>query len=408
MGGVRIDSLLDLATVIQRALAVSPSVVGADEGVRTAQSEGRVAFGEYVPSVNAISSVLSSNVTSVPLGAAVPPSAYAAGLAASVDLFTGGRRDADRGRATADLGAAQAFGVSQRFVVTYTAQTAFYETLRAADLVDVAKATTAQAQQGLRYAEDRVAAGTATRSDELRARLQVTASQQQLVGALDTLQTAAYALGRLVGANGPIGARRPASLDPRPLALDDSGIVRLAVESSPAVQTARAQEQASLASSRAAHTQYVPDIRATAGYNWANQSFIVGAIRPGWSVQVGTSYPIFNGFQREDDIERSEAAADVAHVTSLDVTRQVRADAARLLSDLRFAEQNIGLSRDGVQSAEEDLRVQTERYRAGISTELDQLTSELAYRQAQIDLVSARYQYQLTRSQLEALVGRSL
>ena len=33
--------------------------------------------------------------------------------------------------------------------------------------------------------------------------------------------------------------------------------------------------------------------------------------------------------------------------------------------------------------AQEDLRVQTERYRAGISTELDQLTSQLAFTQAQ-------------------------
>lgn len=95
-------------------------------------------------------------------------------------------------------------------------------------------------------------------------------------------------------------------------------------------------------------------------------------------------------------------------MTSLDVTRETRTDVARLLSDLRFAEQNIALANEGVQSAREDLRVQTERYRAGISTELDQLTSELAYTQAQIGLVGARYQYQLTRAQLEALVGRSL
>ena len=88
--------------------------------------------------------------------------------------------------------------------------------------------------------------------------------------------------------------------------------------------------------------------------------------------------------------------------------REARAEAARLLSGLRYAELNIGLANEAVQSAQEDLRVQTERYRAGIATELDQLTSELASTQAQIGLVAARYNYQLTRAQLEALVGRSL
>jgi outer membrane protein len=100
--------------------------------------------------------------------------------------------------------------------------------------------------------------------------------------------------------------------------------------------------------------------------------------------------------------------SEVSHVVSLDATRQARAEAARLLYGLRFAEQNISLANEAVQSAQEDLRVQTERYRAGISTELDQLTSQLAYTQAQLSLVASRYNYQVTRAQLEALVGRSL
>ena len=84
--------------------------------------------------------------------------------------------------------------------MTLAAQRAFYDNLRANDLVDVAKARVAQAERGLRYAQERVRAGTTTKSDELRARLELTTGQQQLVAALDTLQTAAYALGRLVGA----------------------------------------------------------------------------------------------------------------------------------------------------------------------------------------------------------------
>jgi outer membrane protein len=405
---VRIDSLLDLDTVIQRALAVSPTAAGAQAGVRVAQSERRVAFGAYIPTLAATSALLNSNVTTVPYGNSLPPSAYSAGLASSVDLFTGGRRGADRARALADLGAALATNISQRYLVTYTAQSAFYETLRAGDLVDVGHASVAQAERSLRYAEDRVRAGTTTRSDALRAQLELTGSRQLLLAALDTLQTAAYALGRLVGVDGPVAGRRPGSLEPRALAIGDSEIVRLAVGASPAVQAAQAEQRANEASVRAARTQYVPDLRLTAGYNWANQSNIVSAIRPGWTVMLGTTFPIFDGFRREDEITRADATSDVSRITTLDVIREARADAARLLSGLRFAEQNIALANEAVQAAAEDLRVQSERYRAGISTELDQLTSELAYTQAQIGLVAARYNYQLTRAQLEALVGRTL
>jgi len=404
---VQIDSLLDLQTVVRRALEVSPVVAAGIEAIRGAQSEGRVTAAAYVPSLAATSSIVRSNVTAIPVVGS-QPSSYSAGLASSIDVFTGGRRGADRERARADLTAAKADDVSRRFAVTLAAQRAFYETLRAADLVDVARARVAQAERGYRYAQDRVRAGTTTRSDELRARLELTTGRQQLLGALDTLQTAAYTLGRLVGANGPVGALRDSTSGARPLALTDSEIVRLAVDASPAVRTARANERASAAATKSARTLYVPDLRVTGGYNWANQTQIVGGTRPGWSVALGTSFPLFNGFEREDAITRSDAAAEVARVSTLDVIRQARAEGARLLSGLRFADRAIVLSNEAVQSAQEDLRVQSERYQAGISTELDQLTSQLALTQARLGLVAARFNYLITRAQLEALIGREL
>jgi outer membrane protein TolC len=86
----------------------------------------------------------------------------------------------------------------------------------------------------------------------------------------------------------------------------------------------------------------------------------------------------------------------------------VRSDAARLLSGLRLAEQNIALADEAVKAAQEDLRVQTERYRAGIATSLEELTSQLALTQAELGRVAARYNYAVTRATLEALVGRAL
>jgi outer membrane protein TolC len=68
----------------------------------------------------------------------------------------------------------------------------------------------------------------------------------------------------------------------------------------------------------------------------------------------------------------------------------------------------IALGTDAVSSAREDLRVQTLRYRAGISTMLDVLTSELALVQAEYSLAQARPRYHLTRAALEALVGSTL
>jgi outer membrane protein len=405
------DTLLDLETVIARTLAANPVVTIGEENVRTARSEGRVAAGAYLPSLALTSTALRSNVVTPGLGAPLDAStagAYSAGVSSSIELFTGGRRSADRARARADLGAAEANFVSQRFTAILLAQRAYYEALRGTDLLTVAEARVARAERGMRYAQDRVRAGTATRSDELRAKLELTAGLQQRLAARDTLQTADYALGRLVGAEGPVGALRPASLDPRQLSLADSEVVRLAVESAPVVQSTEAAVRATEASTRAARAQFAPDIRLSGGYNWAGQSPVIGAVRPGWTFGVGTAFPLFNGFQREDAVTRADAAAEIARSTAQDARRQVRAQAASLIGALRLAEQNIGLAAEALTAAQEDLRVQTQRYRAGISTSLDQLSSELAVTQAELGLVAARYGYQVTRATLEALVGRTL
>jgi len=50
---VRIDTLLDLPSVIERARAASPVIAQAEEGLRIARSQVRVATGAYLPSVSA-------------------------------------------------------------------------------------------------------------------------------------------------------------------------------------------------------------------------------------------------------------------------------------------------------------------------------------------------------------------
>lgn len=405
---VRVDSTVDLPTAVSRALAASPVVATGEAGVRIALSAGRVARGAYLPSLTATSSALRSDMSTTSSLGTSGATSYSAGLASGLELFTGGRRGADQSRARADLQYAEATDVAQRYQVTLAVERAYFEALRGGELMTVADARVARAERGMRYAQDRVRAGTATKSDELRARLELTTARQQAVASRDTLQTAAYVLGRLVGADGPVGAQVPGSLDPRPLALTDSAIVLLATQAAPAVQAADASMRATNAATRSARSLYAPDIKLLGGYNFANQSQVIGVARAGWQVALGTSFPLFNGFQREDAVARSDAAAEVSRVTARDATRLVRAEASRLLSALRFSEQGIGLAGEAVSAAREDLRVQTERYRAGIATSLDRLTSEFAVTQAELSLVAARYNYQVTRATLEALVGRTL
>ncbi len=400
---------MSLATVIEQTTLHSPDIVAANGAVRTSRSAQRVAIGNYLPdvSLNGIA-VRSNQVVAGASGQIVADGGYGGGVNATVPLFTGGFRGAVRRETNAQAHAADAGLVLQQYSTILQATVGYFEVLRGHALVHVATDGLAVSERGLSYARTRAGAGTVTPSDVLRAQLAVTQSRRQLLAAYDTLNSGAAALGRLVGADGLVDAEPPATLDPTPLALPDSEIVKLAATEAPAVLQADQQQVAAKASIGAARSQYFPQIFAGAGYNVAHEAAVPGALRQGWILQLGASLPLFNGFQREDSVTRAEVSSAIATSTALDTRRVSRAEALRLLGNLHVAEQDVKLTREAVQVAGEDLRVITVRYRAGIATILDQVTSQQNVVTAQLALVSAQFTYHVARAALEALLGREL
>ena len=409
--GTSVGPRLPLDTAIARTLLNNPALVSATGTVHTARSAERVALGAYLPAVSLNSMAGrsdqgASGSIAQPTG---PQGAYGAGVSATLDLFTGGRRTAVRHETAAAARAADAGLIFQRYATRLLAKEGYFEVLRGHELVRVADDDLAVAEKSLSYAKAREAAGTATPSDVLRAELALSTARRQRLAAADTLATAAAALGRLVGADGLVDAEPLATLDPTPLALADSAVLAVAVREAPAVLQAEAQVSATTAAVRASKAQYLPTIQAGAGYNWTNNSQgVTGALRQGWLIQVGASLPLFDGFAREDSVTRAQVSAEVARATSTDTRRLSRAESLRLLGSLHVAEQDVALTVEAVRVATEDLRVITVRYRGGIATILDQLTSQQNLVQAELDLVSARFTYQVTRATLEALLGREL
>jgi outer membrane protein TolC len=408
---------LPLETIIARTLVYSPVVAGAQGVVRDAYAARRVAaVGAYLPTLflNGItgrttqSAGTSTTTTSTTSTTSTVENTAGVGVAAAIDVFTGGRRRAQRTQANALVRSAAANLVLQRYATIFTATQGYLDVLRAHELTRVAADQVAQTRLGLDYALRMEAAGTAMRADVLSAELAVSVARQAQLAAADTLVMSAAALGRLVGADGPVDAAPGPTLEPTPLPLSDADIVALAVATAPAVLTTQAQARADTAGVRAARTLYIPTIAAGAGYNWGSRSPFLGGLRPGWIVELTTSFPIFDGFLREQTITLAEVASDVATVTALDTRRLVSSSAVMLLGNLHVAEQSIQMSRESVRFATENLRVFRLRYNAGIATILDVLTAQTSLIQAELSLVSARFTYRSNRASLEALLGRRL
>lgn len=406
------ERTVTLQEAVELALRSSPAMVQRLGAVQTAESGERTAWGAFIPTLSMSSgaSLSSTERFNPQTNTTVTGSndSYNASLSSGVDLFTGGRRGANLRLARANTSTAEASVLEQRFAVALTAKTAFFEVLRSDELIRVTQAQVERAQQGLQAAEQRLLVGSATRSDSLRARLEVNQAEQQLLQARSRRRAATYSLGATVGVNGPVAAQPEGALELRSIVYTQEQLVEMAQAAAPAVLTAESSASAAEASVRVNRAQYFPTLRAAGSYTWNNQDASFNGGRTSWGTNLSLSYPIFNQFSREEANERAEVNLRVAHAQLEDARRQVQANLVRTLDQVRLAEQQLELAEEAVTVAREDLRVQEERYRLGASTILEQITSQIALAQAEQDLVNARYDYQIARAELEALVGREL
>ncbi len=403
---------LTLQQVITRAQQVAPEIVQAENSVATAQSAERVAFGSYLPSLSLTTNAglasadrLNPETNTIVSGSS---DSYRAGINAGVDVFTGGRRGAENRRANALTEAAEATLIERRFAVVLNATRAYFDVAKARELVAVSQARVQRAQEGQVAAERRLQVGSATRSDVLRAQLETTNARNALATANAQYRTAAFALGRLVGADGPVYAQPYTEQAPRALPHTDEELVRLAIEQAPFVSAADANVESARANASVARAQYLPSLRLSGGYNWFNSDPTFSDGQLSWSMGLGISYPLFNGFTREDQVARAVATERNASATYADARRRARAELERVLSALRLAEEQVALNKQAVEVAREDLRVQEARYQQGMTSILDRITSQVNLMDAERNEVAARYDYEIARAELAALIGRSL
>ncbi|WP_420129285.1 TolC family protein [Longimicrobium sp.] len=400
-----------LEQAVRLAHESNPQVVSATGSIASAQAAERSARGAYLPSLSASvgSSLAGSSVIGTPAAGTTlggTTDSYSAGLSASWDVYTGGRRGAERTAAQADTRAAEATLTAQRADVTLQVQRAFFEVLRTEDLTAVAQSRIQRAEEGVTAAQQRLSLGSATRSDLLRAQLELNTARGDLLQAQTERDAARLALGRLVGADDAVTATRGGESQVAALTDADASALMARIEAqAPSVLAARAATEAAAAGIDAARSQYLPSVSVSTGYGWNSQNPALDESRTSWQVGVGVSYPIFNGYQREESVVRARTQQAAAQAQLADAQRGVRTDAARALGQLRLAGERITLAEQAVTAAQEDLRVQRERYRLGSSTILDLLSSQEAVVQAESGLVTARYDFQVARAELDALAG---
>jgi outer membrane protein TolC len=408
-GARPLEATLDEA--IRRALEVQPTLVQAAGARRTAGASDRSAWGAFLPTVSTSASATRNSASRVDdiTGQPVPPRYnYTLGLGANLSLFDGFRRLAQKKSASADINAADAVLRNERFQVTLATKRLFYDAAAREELLGVAEAQLHRAEQQLHASVERQRAGSGTRSDSLRAAVDVGSARIALLQAQADVATARANLGRQMGVDGPVRALPDSTLPAFP---DTLALRELALESAPEVARTEAELRSARAAVWTSRSQYWP----TLGVSYSDNHQGTGSpfsnfddYSETFSWRFGLSWTLFDGFQREADQVQSAVRRDVAEAQAADARLEIGARLTEQIAALSTAQAQIGIAEASVAAATEDVRVQTERYRVGAATLLELSSSQTTLTQMHVDAVQARFNFLIARAEVEALVGGEL
>lgn len=406
-----------LEQAIAMAQRNSPAAIQAKGLAREDRAAVRAATGALLPNITATAgrviqygtATTRINSNGEQVSVATKPT-NSNGLSFNLQLFDGGQRLYALRAARANVTAADVSALGAAYTIELNVKQQYYNVLAALEGEDAANVQLQQAQEQLKFSIAKVKAGVATRSDSLRGIVLVNNAQLALITAQSNLSTANAALTRLVGSDTPITADTT-SLHETMGALPDSAVLVSLAEEGPAVRQARANLAAAKQLRAASKTSYLPTLNANysrSGSGTGNFGFGSEPFTYNGRLTFSASYPIFNGFQREEAVVRADVAEDIAKSQLRDAQLAATSSLAAYIGSLRGAAQRVAVQQATVAAAEEDLRVVQQRYNIGASTLLDVLTSQTTLAQARSALISARYDYRIARAQIEALIGRDL
>lgn len=338
---------------------------------------------------------------------------YNTGLSSSLTLFDGGKTFSDIKARQADVAAAVASQTTTEFSLAAQVKTQYNLILAAKESEGAARAQLALAQQQLATAVAKVNAGAASVSDSLRNVVAVANAQVAILNAQQNVRTASAALTRLVGTPYLVTAQTSDTVDVPLSPIDTAAIMELALNG-PVIRQTQAQVNSASAAVRSSRASFWPTVRASFSYGGSGKApygFATDSTHPfpyNRSLNLNFSYPLFNNFQRENQIASSQIALENAQAALKDQRLAAQQNILTQLGALKNAEERIRVQQLNVKASEEDLRVNQQRYALGASTMVDVLTSQSALITARQQLIQARLDYRNARAQIEAIIGRDL
>jgi outer membrane protein len=142
-------------------------------------------------------------------------------------------------------------------------------------------------------------------------------------------------------------------------------------------------------------SEFFPTIFAEGGYNYTANRYQLHD--DNWMLVLGLNINIFSGGYTKAQIAKIDYRREQLLEQRRKLVDDIRLDVEKSWLDMRNAGDRIGVTRDAVQQAEENLKINKSRYREGVGTALDVLDAITLLTTAETNYYRA--EYELRRAQ---------
>ncbi len=305
-------------------------------------------------------------------------------------------------------GAASSYDYTLQSTI-YKVKSSYFDLLKKEKLLQAQEETLKQWEESYKRYDMMYQVGKVAKSDVLKAKVQLENARLALLQSQNDLAISNAQLNYALGFSED---RKVKAVDIQVSPTVDVSYetaLEKAMSSNPMLKKSQAEVSASKAGVYSSSSSFLPSVYASGGYSWSNRKLDkiknIFDTDYGWSMGVSLSVPIFQGFSRIADVSRSQLSLKSSRETLEQTKRDVALSVKQAYNAVQLVKQQITVTRDAEAAAEEDLRLNKEKYDLGSGTMLELITSQAAYTKALNDRIQAAYDYQTVFAQLELAMG---
>jgi len=281
---------------------------------------------------------------------------------------------------------------------------AYYEVLKTKELVKVSQETSKLTQEELRVADVRFRVGEVTKTDVLRAKVQVERVKRDLVERKNHLKLARNVLSSVMG----IGVERYYEVaEPPPgegLKEDLKGLVSRAYDyrddlEGNLIRITIAEEGKNIVKKKFHPTFNLEwDYHQISPETFAQQNEF-------WDLMFKVKIPIFEKGMRFIDLKENIHTISQARLRYQRLKKDIEVEVKDAMLQVNTYESNLETLKKEVELADENYRITSSQYKVGMATSLDLTDALTALNTVRSELTNMRYDYQLSLLNLKRVTG---